>query len=326
MPNPVPLVDVVGVGLNAMDTLIRVPSFPAADTKAEVHSVHVSPGGQVASAMVTCRRWGLQARYVGTVGDDPAGETHRREFDRESVEAHLCVCPGSMSQTSYIVVDEGSGERTILWRRDTLLQLLPHQIQKEWVVRARALLVDGHDTGAAAAAARWARAAGIPVVADLDNLYPGVEALLENVDYFISSRDFPARLAGEDDLTKTLPSIAAEYGCRAAGATLGRSGALVWAGRRFHYSPAFRVNAVDTTGAGDVFHGAFVYGLLAGWPLDRILDFSNAAAALNCTAVGARGGIRPLAEILRLMKAGERHPGAFLVAKSGHLLQSEVGP
>ncbi len=311
-PAPGPaLVDVVGVGLNATDTLISLPHFPSLDSKVEFTSAEVLPGGQVASAMVACQRWGLRARYIGKVGDDSAGALQREEFARAGVEAHVLEVPGCSSQVAYILVDYATGERTILWRRDARLTLHPEELERNWIVRARALLVDGHDTAAAATAARWAREASIPVIADIDNLYPGVETLLEDVDYLFASRDFPARLSGEPDLRESLPGIARRYGCRVVGATLGIHGALAWDGAMFHYCPGYHVHAVDTTGAGDIFHGAFAYALLQGWPLDRQLEFSCAAAALNCTAVGARGGIRPVAEIDRLMREGPRHEPAY---------------
>ena len=311
MPDPLPLVDVTGVGLNATDTLIRLRHFPALDSKMEILSSDVLPGGQVASALVACQSWGLRTRYIGKVGSDAAADLQRADFARAGVEAHLLAVPDCSSQLAYILVDQPSGERTILWKRDSRLQIRPEELRREWVVRAKALLVDGHDTSAAATAARWAREAGLPVVADLDNLYPYVQALLENVDYLITSRDFPARLTAESDLTKSLPELHHRFNCRVTGSTLGVEGALAWDGTRFHYAAAFRVNALDTTGAGDIFHGAFVYALIQGWPLDRQLEFSCAAAALNCTALGARGGIRPLDEIEALMRTGPRHPPAF---------------
>ncbi|HEX2711105.1 MAG TPA: PfkB family carbohydrate kinase [Candidatus Acidoferrales bacterium] len=306
-----PFVDAVGVGLNTTDTLILLPHFPAFDSKVEFTGVEVLPGGQAASAMVACQSWGLRTRYVGKVGDDGAAELQRRELTRARVEAHLLRVVNCASQAAFILVDQLSGERTILWRRDARLALRPEELRREWIVRARALLVDGHDAAAAAAAAAWAHQAGVAVAADLDNLYPGVEALLENVDYLLASRNFPARLTGEANLLRSLPAIRSRYGCRVTGATLGREGALAWDGGQFHYSPGYRVRAVDTTGAGDVFHGALVYALLQAWPLGRQLDFACAAAALNCTAVGARGGIRPLEEIERLMREGTRHATAF---------------
>src|SRR5712692_3131243 len=311
MVEPLAIVDVVGVGLNATDALIRLPHFPAFGSKIEFTSAEMRAGGQVASAMIACQRWGLRTRYVGKVGDDSAAELQREEFARAGVEAHLIVVPGCASQAAFILVDEGTGERTILWKRDPRLALLPAELDRSWITNARVLHVDGHDTAAAAVAARWARQAGFPVVADLDNLYPGVEALLENVDYLLASRDFPERLLRETDVLKSLPHLTRSYACRIAGVTLGRDGALAWDGEQFHYAPAYRVEAVDTTGAGDIFHGAFIYALLQGWPLGQQLEFSCAAAALNCLATGARGGIRPVGEIEHLRRHGLRYAPAF---------------
>jgi len=302
------VVDVVGVGLNATDTIIRLPQFPAFDSKVEFMSAETLPGGQVASALVACARWGLKTRYVGKVGDDDAAQLQRKEFAAEGVETQLIPVKGCHSQRAFILVDANTGERTILWRRDDRLALRPEELQRDAIIAARALHVDGHDTAAAAQAARWARESGLPVTADVDNLYPGVEALLDQVDFLIASQEFPSRLTVETDLLRALPAIARRHGCRVAGATLGRQGVLAWEkAAGFLYCSAYRVEARDTTGAGDIFHGAFVYGLLAGWPLPRLLDFSCAAAGLNCTAIGARGGIRPVGEIEALMRTGARY-------------------
>lgn len=304
-------VDVVGVGINATDTIIRLPRFPASDSKIELLSAEVMPGGQVASAMVACRRWDLSARYIGKIGDDSAGKLQMSEMEREGVEAHWIVAPGCMSQTAFILVDESSGERTVLWKRDPAIALRPSDLKREWISGARALLVDGHDTEAAAQAARWARQEKILVVGDFDNLYPGVQDLLQYVDFPITSKDFPERLTGEASLLKSLPMILSEFKCHMTGATLGRLGVLAWNGDRFLLCPGFRVRAVDTTGAGDIFHGAFVRGLVRRWPLEEILEFSCAAAALNCTAPGARGRIASLGEIENLRRTGERSELAY---------------
>jgi sulfofructose kinase len=195
------------------------------------------------------------------------------------------------------------------------LTLLPEELRREWITNARALHLDGHDTAAAVTAAGWARDAGIPVIADLDDLYPGVEELLGKIDYLITSRDIPGRLIGESDLRKSLPAVRSRYGCRLTAATLGHEGVLAWDGSLFHYAPAFRVHPLDTTGAGDIFHAGFICGLLQDWPLPRQLDFACAAAALNCTAAGARGGIQSVENIERLITTGPRHPSAFDLSK-----------
>lgn len=305
-------VDVVGVGLNATDTLIPVQHYPAAGSKVEFRSANVLPGGQVATAMVACQSWGLRTRYVGKVGDDLAATLHRSEFAHLGVETRLLTAQGCPSQQAFILVDD-AGERTVLWKRDDRLALQPSDLCRDWVLETRALHLDGHDTAAATVAATWARAAGIPVVADLDELYPGVNALLPLIDFLITSRDIPGRISSESDLRKSLPAIRSRYGAQLTAATLGPEGVLAYDGAEFHYAPAFRVNTVDTTGAGDIFHAGFIYGLLQGWTLPRQLEFACAAAALNCTRIGARGHIAPIAEIENLINTGQRHPAAFQI-------------
>src|ERR1035438_2347366 len=209
-------VDVVGGGLNATDTIIPVPEYPARGSKVAFRSASVLPGGQVASAVAACQMWGLRTRYVGRVGDVAAGHLHREEFARLGVEARLVTAEGCASQQAFILVDDkgertvlwkrderltlrpaelqrewvtdarggdDKGERDVLWKRDERLTLRPAELQREWVTDARVLHVDGHDTAAAAVAAGWAREASVPVIADLDELYPGVEELLPKLDY-----------------------------------------------------------------------------------------------------------------------------------------------
>jgi len=311
VPEPLPIVDIVGVGLNATDTLIRLPQFPAFNSKVEFRISEVLPGGQVATALTACARWGLQARYVGKIGDDSAGALQRSEMAKAGIESHWVEVPGCQSQSSFILVDEASGERTVLWRRDARLELHPEEIQQQWVVQAKLLHVDGHDCAGATQAARWARAAQIPVTADLDNRYPGVEVLLENVDYALASRDFYGCLLGNSDPLLSLPAVAARFGCRLTAATLGSDGVIAWDGVRFQYSPAFDLKPVDTTGAGDVFHAGFAFALLRGDDLPRSLEFSCAAAGLACMGMGARGGIASLANIANLIAEGPRRPPAY---------------
>jgi sulfofructose kinase len=300
------MVDLVGVGLNAIDTLIPLSTYPERGSKVEYTHASILPGGQAATTIIACQSWGLRTRYVGKVGDDPAAQLHRLEFDRAGVDAHLVTVAGAVSPQSLILVDEG-GERTVLCHRDDRLLLQPADLDRNWIVHARALHVDGFETAAAIVATGWARSAGIPVIADLDELYPGVDELIANVDYLIVSRDFPTRLTGERNLEQALRQLKRRYGCAMTAATLGMDGVLAWDGDQFHLRPAYRVPVADTTGAGDIFHAGFIYGLLRGWPLDRQLDFACAAAALNCTATGARGGIRTLEDVEMLMATTPRY-------------------
>ncbi len=298
----------VGLGLNATDTVVLVRDFPALGGKERVVARSRQAGGQIATAMVTCRRLGLRARYIGKVGDDAAGRFQLQSLRGEGVDIRRTrVVRGSTTQFGYIIVDQATGERTVFWDRDPRLRISPSELDPRAITTARFLHIDGCDVEACYEAARWARQAGIPVVADLDTVYKKVEKLFPAIDYLIASANFLPAVTGEADPFRVLEFMAREFKVTAPGMTLGRDGALVrWRGG-FYYSPGFVVETVDTTGAGDVFHGAFIYGLDRGWPMDRVLDFSNAMAGLNCTALGARGGIRSRRAAEQLMARGSRH-------------------
>lgn len=305
-----PTVDLVGVGLNATDTLIALPAYPERGSKLEYSQSSVMPGGQVATTVVACQTWGLSTRYVGKLGDDDAARLHREAFDRVGVEAHIVTVPGGVSAQSLILVDAG-GERTVLCRRDEQMTLQAEELRREWIVNARVLHVDGHDTAAAVQAVRWAREAGVSTVADLDDPYPGVEELVENIDYLIVNKDFSCRLMDERNVERALRRMQSRYGSRLAAATLGEDGVLAWDGKQLIHCAAYRVPVVDTTGAGDIFRSGFIYGMLKGWPLERQLDFACAAAARNCMAHGARGGIRTVADVEELMATASRYESEF---------------
>jgi sugar/nucleoside kinase (ribokinase family) len=303
--------DVVGVGLNATDTLLLVPHFPAYAGKVPFEEEILSPGGQVASAMVTCAKLGLQVKYIGTVGDDERGRIQIESLRESGINLdHIQVRKGCLNQSAYILVDRSTGERTVLWRRPECLRVDPEQITPDQITCARLLHIDGHDTPAVERAAHIARKAGIPVTVDVDTLYHGFDRVLPHVDYLVASSEFPIQWTNERDPFKALEMIQDEYKMRVAAVTLGAHGALARSEGRFVYSPAFVVNCVDTTGAGDVFHGAFCYSVLKRMSMCEALDFSNALAALNCTALGARGGIRSREEARALMDRAERrsHP------------------
>jgi sulfofructose kinase len=299
--------DVVGVGLNATDTLLLLPKFPAYAGKVPFTEEILSPGGQVASAMVACANLGLRTKYIGTVGDDLRGQVQIQSLRTSGINLdHVQVRNGCPNQTAYILIDQTTGERTVLWSRPECLRLEPEEITPEQITCARMLHIDGHDTPAVAKAADIAHTNGIPVTVDVDTIYHGFDAVLPNVDYLIASSEFPVQWTNERDPFRALERIQTEYGMRVAAMTLGAHGALARVDGRFVYSPAFVVNCVDTTGAGDVFHGAFCYAVLQQFPIREALDLANAMAALNCTAIGARGGIKTLDEAKALMLRAER--------------------
>jgi sulfofructose kinase len=299
--------DVVGVGLNATDTLILLPRFPAYGGKVPFEREVLSPGGQVASAMVTCARLGLRAKYIGTLGDDERGAMQLESLRASGVNLDdIEIRTNCPNQTAYILVDQTTGERTVLWHRDECLRIDPASLTADKIAGARLLHIDGHDTSAVSRAAEIARQHQIPVTVDVDTIYPGFDRVLPNVDYLVASSEFPSRWTREPDPFRALTMIQDEYGMRVAAMTRGADGSLARVEGRFVYSPGFVVDCIDTTGAGDVFHGAFCYAVIESMPVREALEFSNAMAALNCSALGARGHIASIPEAQGFARGARR--------------------
>ncbi len=299
--------DVVGFGLNAVDHLCVVPNYPRFDSKTRILHYEKLAGGQVATAVTFLARMGLKGKYIGKVGSDDIGQFSLQSLRSESIDTTSVVIePDSRNQYAFIIIDKNSGERTILWDRDRKLDYKVDEISREDVCAGKILYLDGHDHAAAVQAAKWAQSEGIPVVIDLDKVVPSTKDLISRVDFLITSSNFPPEFTGIDDPIESL--LALRKFCKGFIAmTLGVQGAMAIVGDSCIRFPAFKVHAVDTTGAGDIFHGGFMYGLLQNWPLDTIMAFSNAAAGLNCTHLGARAGIPPLEEILQLVGSSEEH-------------------
>ena len=286
--------DAVGFGLNAVDHLIVVPEFPAFDTKVRFTEYEKSAGGQAASAMVCLQRLGLRTAYAGRFGSDEDGRFGLRAIEYEGVNLDFAeVIEGANNQIAFILIDSRSGERTIIWDRDERLSYRPDEAPVEIATRARVLHIDAHDPPACAVMARAARAAGVIVTADIDNIYEGLPDLLPLIDVLITSAAFPHRLTGISDERAALVELKARYGCAIVGTTLGARGARVYCEGRFIESPAFAVpgGCRDTTGAGDAFHGGFIYAMLGGEDLETCMKVGNAVAALKCRSLGARAAL-----------------------------------
>ena len=297
--------NVVGLGLNAVDWICVLPHYPAHNTKLQMQSQYKLGGGQVATASALCARYGLRVRYVGRVGDDDLGQFSLQDLQTEPMDVSLVdVVAGTFSQYAVILVDRPTGERTILWDRDPALHYGENDLQREWVVEGQLLHIDGHDQPASIRAAEWAKRSGMKVSLDIDKVQPGVEGLLELTDFVIPSVNFVRSFSGKKDWEEGLRDIA-EVTPGFIAVTRGKQGsAALWDGE-IHRVPGITVNAVDTTGAGDIFHGAFIYALLQDWSVGRCLRFSNAAGALACTRYGARAGIPLLQEVMEAVERQE---------------------
>jgi sulfofructose kinase len=283
--------DVVGFGLNSVDHLCLVERHPRLDSKQRLIAYDLQPGGQVPTALVALQRWGLRTAYVGSFGDDAGGELSRDSLRADGVDlSATLVRAGTRNQVAVILIDEISGERSVLWERLDGLILRPEEVRREAVVSGRVLLMDAVDMPTALAAARWAKEEGILTVLDTDTPSAGTAELLRFTDVLVVAAEFPRRFTGIDDLRAALRATA-KHGPWFVGVTLGPGGVLALVHGEMHYVPAFRVRAVDSTGAGDIFHAGSIYGLLQGWPAIETLRFAAAAAALKCERLGGRPGI-----------------------------------
>jgi sulfofructose kinase len=298
--------DVVGFGLNSVDLLAVVAEFPVPGSKQRLQRVARLPGGQIATAMATCARLGWRARYIGRFGSDDLGAVSRDSLTADGVDISASqIMAGATNQFAIIVVDGRTGERTVMWDRHPALNMDPADVPRDAVTSGRLLIVDCHQTSAAAQAARYARAAHIPTIIDVEKVRPGIADLLQNIDVIIAAEEFPAALTGHEDLGEALGLIGRDFAAPLVCVTLGAKGSLAWCNGREIRTPAFQVDCVDSTGAGDCFRGAFAAACLRmpDADVEDVLAYANAVAALNCRALGSRGALPTPAEVEQLMLA-----------------------
>ncbi len=300
-PAPRPF-DVLGLGEIAVDNLCVVPRFPGRDDKVRMASHSQQGGGQIATAMVACQRLGLRAKYLGMVGDDELGRWSVAELEREGVDASdVRFSPDGQTQVAFILIEQDSGARTVVWRRDDRTVLRPHQLRAEELGQARAFHVDATGLAGGLEPLRWAREAGALTSIDIDHLLPQTEVALRLVDLCVVPEAFPALLTGEVDLERGMLALQRLNPDAVVCVTLGDQGCAALEDGRVVREPAFPVRAVDTTACGDVFHAAFLYAALKGMALRPAMRFANAAAALQTREVGGRPAIPTLAEVEALL-------------------------
>ena len=295
--------DVVGLGQCSFDILGRLQAFPAVDQKTELNQLDFQGGGPVATALVALARYGVPVAFLGRTGSDDYGQQIRAGLWAEKVDCRaLLVDEGKTSQVAFIAVD-GKGHRNIFWHRGTARPLTADEVDVDLVRKAKVLHLDGLHREASLYAAQNAREIGAVTVLDGGTLRDGSQELLPYIDHPVVSEKFAEQLLPGDSIVNQLEALL-DHGAQAVTVTCGEKGS--WTrergGEPFH-QPAFNVEALDTTGCGDVFHGAYIYGLLQGWDLRQTVRFSAAAAALKSRRLGGRTGIVSISDVNSMLSS-----------------------
>jgi len=289
---------VYGLGQCALDYIGKIATYPRPDVKCEFSNMVIGGGGPVATALVALARWGLSCSFAGVLGDDLFGGMIQASLDREGIDTSgVLVREGFASQFAFIVAEPGSGRRTIFWRRPTGPPPRPDEIDYGVIGRAKVVHTDGLFPEASLAACKAAKEAGVQVVVDAGSLREGMLEIARYSDYYLASETFAQDLVGHDDPLAACQKLA-KLGPRISGVTLGARGYVALAHGREITGPAYKVEAVDTTGCGDVFHGGFIYGVVQGWSVEKSLDFGAWSAARVSRDLGGRAGIPSLQELV----------------------------
>lgn len=294
---------IVGIGANVSDTLITLKRYPEEDTKLKSEGVRQSGGGPVGTGLVAAAKLGADCAYIGNFADDAGGVFLKADFARFGVSTEYCeTLPGFRSFTSCVWLSEEAATRTVVFDRGTLPGTALDERKKRAIASAAVLMVDGNDLDTAVEAARIARDNGTKVLYDAGGLYEGVERLLPLADYLIPSEEFALRYTGAKTAEDAAKILFEKYAPALVVVTRGKRGGLLFDGKRLRAYPAFEVAAVDSNGAGDVFHGAFAFALTRGFDVDRACLFASATSALKCKKTGARDGAPDCAAVTAFLK------------------------
>jgi ribokinase len=292
----VPPIRIVGLGLAALDILVRASDLPTWECGVRLSALGIDGGGPVATALVAAQRLGVQTGYIGTCGSDRLGRIKRETLSEHGVDiSHIVHRPGTEESAILVCVHEATGERIFSGASHPDFQSLKvEEVDPAYITSAEFLHLDGCHAEAALAAARWMRQAGKQVMLDgaatSGPISSQMRLLVTASDVLICGSGFGPALTGKTNLQEAGEAIL-QMGPRIVVQTEGSAGSYTSTLEESFHTPAFQVEVLDTTGAGDVFHGAYLVGLLHGWNLRTIASFSTAVAGLKCSRLGGRQGI-----------------------------------
>ena len=291
-------IQVIGLGQACLDFLGRLKVYPEEDGKCELLDLHIQCGGPASTALVTLSRLGIQTSFLGSISDDHFGSEIVKGLKEEKVDStFLKITPGHTSQFAFIAITQAGASRTIFWHRGSVPHLRAADVDLTPFSKAKILHFDGLMIEACLEAARQATKRGLSVVMDAGTMRDGSRELVSLVDVLIASEGFAEPLVGRGASPEKALAALRQLGPKEVVITRGSKGTVGLSGEELLFQKAFSIDSVDTTGAGDVYHGAYIYGLLQGWNMPECMRFASATAALKCREIGARKGIPRLEEI-----------------------------
>ena len=296
-------IQVIGLGQACLDCLARIPTYPDEDHKVEMTDIQFQCGGPASTALVTLARLDIDTAFFGSISDDANGLEIRRGLVHEKVETtYLKMTPGYTSQFAFIGITEETGNRTIFWHRGSVPPLRPEDVDLRPFSEAKILHLDDVMIDASMEAVRQARTQGLRVVMDAGTMREGAGDLASLVDVLIASERFTEQFTGPLAAPEVALKALMALGPKDVVITLGPKGSIGWNGKEVHFQRAFPIDAKDTTGAGDVYHGAYIYGLLQGWVMRECMRFASAVSAIKCKDIGARKGIPRLDDVKKFLR------------------------
>lgn len=294
---------IVGIGANVYDTLITLSDFPKEDSKMRAESVKVSGGGPCATGLCAASKLGAKAAYIGVLSDDASGRFLLDDMAKYGLDnSFVDTVSGYSSFTSCIWLNTKTASRTCVFDKGNIPHLSLSEKQKQAIEKADILMVDGNELGAAVEGAKTARQSGTKVLYDAGGLYDGIERLLPLADILIPSAEFATGHTKTNDIESAAKALFEMYSPETVVITDGKNGGILYDGETVWHYPAFTVNAVDSNGAGDVFHGAFAFCVQMGYNYKKCCIFSSAVSALKCTGIGARESVPEFNDVIKFLK------------------------
>lgn len=302
------MADIVGIGANVYDTLITLKSYPKEDTKMRCESIRPAGGGPCATGIVAAAKLGAKCAFIGNLADDAGGEFLKKDFERFGVSTeHCAVWKGYTSFSSYIWLGLDKATRTVVFDKGNLPETEVDGKAEKAIAEAKVFMVDGNDLDAAVEGAKIAKKNGTKVLYDAGGLYDGVERLLPLADILIPSEEFAIGFTKAEKAEDAAKILFEKFSPEVVVITQGKNGGIIYDGKKIKAYPAFPVEALDSNGAGDVFHGAFAFAVTKNFGFYKACVFSSAVSALKCTKVGAREGVPSYDETIKFLKEREAY-------------------